>query len=245
MHSTVDVAIVGAGPYGLSVAAHLRDSGASLRAFGSTMHLWRDKMPPGMFLKSQGYASNLSDPQGSHTLAAFCRAAGRPYADYGLPVPLTDFVAYGDWFAGEMVPGLEDTHVTNIAAAGAGFELTLATGEQFSARRVVVAAGVQHFAYVPYTETAESALGSLEAELMVLVGGSAGVEHHERPEYADRIAVLRQELHQLPDGFVGLFTTLSLAVSIGVTGYLLRTGDPLPNKLTKSTDLQSCVHHIP
>ena len=48
-------------------------------------------MPRGMFLKSQGFASNLSDPVGAHTLAAFCRATGRPYADYGLPVPLDDF----------------------------------------------------------------------------------------------------------------------------------------------------------
>ncbi len=51
-----------------------------------------------MFLKSQGFASNLSDPRGTHTLEAFCAATGRPYASYGLPVPLDTFVAYGQWF---------------------------------------------------------------------------------------------------------------------------------------------------
>src|SRR6266852_6397106 len=61
MSSTVDMAIVGAGPYGLSVAAHLRGAGPSVRQFGLPMNLWREHMPRGMFLKSQGFASNLSE----------------------------------------------------------------------------------------------------------------------------------------------------------------------------------------
>ena len=97
MNGTTDVAIVGAGPYGLSVAAHLRRSGLAVRQFGLPMHLWRANMPQGMFLKSQGFASNLSDPAARLTLAEFCRATGRPYADYGLPVALDTFVAYGRW----------------------------------------------------------------------------------------------------------------------------------------------------
>ena len=78
MTDAVDVAIVGAGPYGLSVAAHLRGAGVSYRQFGLPMHLWRDAMPRGMFLKSQGFASNLSDPERSHTLEAFCRRPATP-----------------------------------------------------------------------------------------------------------------------------------------------------------------------
>ena len=87
MSSTVDVAIVGAGPYGLSVAAHLRGAGPSFRQFGLPMKLWRENMPRGMFLKSQGFASNLSDPDGTHTLEAFCQATGRPYADPKAAIP--------------------------------------------------------------------------------------------------------------------------------------------------------------
>lgn len=144
-----DVAIVGAGPYGLSLAAHLRRAGVNFRAFGMVMHPWRTAMPEGMFLKSQGFASNLSDPDGTHTLAAFCRTTGQPYADYGLPVPLSTFISYGQWFAAELVPGLEETLVTGIAPAGDGFGVTLGTGERFRARRVVVATGIEHFAHVP------------------------------------------------------------------------------------------------
>ena len=100
MTDQVDVAIVGAGPYGLSVAAHLSAAEIPYRHFGVPMKLWRTAMPRGMYLKSQGFASNLSDPEGSHTLEAFCEKTGHPYASYGLPVPLDTFISYGQWFAG-------------------------------------------------------------------------------------------------------------------------------------------------
>ena len=149
MSEAVEVAIVGAGPYGLSLGAHLRKAGVSVRQFGRPMQLWRDFMPEGMFLKSQGFASNISDPDHTHTLEAFCKLTGRPYADYGLPVPLDEFVAYGEWFRAELVPDIDEVMVTGIAQAGGGFEVTLANSEQVRARKVVVAIGVEAFAHVP------------------------------------------------------------------------------------------------
>ncbi len=145
----VDVAIIGAGPYGLSVAAHLRAAGLSCRQFGMPMSLWREAMPRGMYLKSQGFASNLSDPEGSHTLEAFCRKTGHPYASYGLPVPIDTFISYGQWFADELGPGLEEVMVTEVARTGDGFAVGLATGETVAARNVVLAAGVEHFTRMP------------------------------------------------------------------------------------------------
>src|SRR6516225_4475285 len=135
MSDAVEVAIVGAGPYGLSLAAHLRKAGVSVRQFGLPMQLWRDFMPEGMFLKSQGFASNLSDPDHTYTLEAFCRATGRPYASYGLPVPLDTFVAYGQWFRDELAPDVEEVLVTDVAQAGGGFEVSLANSEQVRARK--------------------------------------------------------------------------------------------------------------
>jgi lysine/ornithine N-monooxygenase len=149
MSDAVDVAIVGAGPYGLSLAAHLSAAGVSCAHFGIPMNLWREAMPKGMFLKSQGFASNLSSPDGEHTLAAFCAATGRPYRGYGLPVPLDTFVAYGLWFQQELVPALRQTLVTEIVPKDGHYEVSLADGGQVHAAGVVVAAGVEHFARLP------------------------------------------------------------------------------------------------
>jgi FAD-dependent urate hydroxylase len=148
MSDMVDVAIVGAGPYGLSVAAHLRAANADYRHFGTPMHLWQAAMPKGMFLKSQGFASNLSDPAGTHTLEAFCQATGRPYANYGLPVPLDTFVSYGQWFASGLGLPVEEVLVTDMAQRDGGFELDAGGVERVLAREVIVAIGVEHFAYV-------------------------------------------------------------------------------------------------
>ncbi|GAB3392422.1 FAD-dependent oxidoreductase [Amycolatopsis echigonensis] len=149
MISQPEVVVIGAGPYGLSIAAHLRGKGVRFRHFGTPMHLWRDAMPEGMFLKSQGFASNLSDPAGTHTLAAFCRETGREYGDYGVPVPLDTFVAYGDWFRAAQAAGLEDRTVERITGTGGGYELKVDDGEVVRTRHVVCAPGVQHFAHLP------------------------------------------------------------------------------------------------
>jgi thioredoxin reductase len=149
MSDAVDVAIVGAGPYGLSLAAHLRAGNVPFRQFGLPMQLWRTSMPSGMFLKSQGFASNLSSPDGEHTLEAFCKATGRPYASYGLPVPLDTFIEYGQWFRRELVADLEETLVTEVVPKDGHYEISLANGDRAQASNVVVAAGVEHFAAVP------------------------------------------------------------------------------------------------
>jgi FAD-dependent urate hydroxylase len=155
---SVDVAIVGAGPYGLSLAAHLRARGVDYRHFGVPMGLWRNAMPKGMFLKSHGFASNLSDPSGTHTLEAFCKATGRGYAHMGRPVPLADFVDYGLWFQSECGLAVEEKTIGNISPRAGGFALD-ADGEQVIARKVVMAVGPGHFAHTP------EVLSELPAEL--------------------------------------------------------------------------------
>jgi hypothetical protein len=144
-----DVAIVGAGPYGLSLAAHLRARGVDFRIFGSAMDVWLKHMPKGMFLKSEGFASCFSDPDGIFTLERYCRELGIRYGDVGVPVPLETFTAYGLAFQRRFVPDLDERNVTEIAREGDGFELRLVDGERVRARQVVIAVGISHYAYVP------------------------------------------------------------------------------------------------
>ena len=145
----VDIAIIGAGPYGLSLAAHLRDSGRSVRTFGSPMQFWAQHMPKGMSLKSEGFASNLYDPGARFPLKAYCAENGVAYADIGLPVKLETFIAYGREFQRRYVPALEDTRIAALTAQAGGFELRTAGDETLRARRVVVAAGIMNFAHLP------------------------------------------------------------------------------------------------
>src|ERR1700739_4804318 len=113
-----DVVIIGAGPYGLSIAAHLRARNVHFRIFGSPMRTWIEQMPKGMRLKSDGFASSLFEPDSKFTLEAYCREKGLPYADLGLPVPLETFVAYGLEFQKRFVPQLEQKSVVSLRRDG-------------------------------------------------------------------------------------------------------------------------------
>ena len=147
--NATDTLIIGAGPYGLSLAAHLRATGRSFRIVGPPMHFWSNHMPRGMCLKSEGFASDLFDPDHQFTLQAYCIDRGIPYRDIGLPVPIETFIAYALEFQRRYVPELETGQALSLARGAGGFELTLATGEIIGARRVVVAAGLMNFAHVP------------------------------------------------------------------------------------------------
>jgi cation diffusion facilitator CzcD-associated flavoprotein CzcO len=145
----VDVAIIGAGPYGLSLAAHLQGGSKSFRIFGEPMRSWTHHMPKGMSLKSEGFASCLYDPRDEFPLSVYCADKGIPYADVAIPVKLDTFIAYGMEFQKRFVPNLEKTQVTSVSKKGDHFELTTANGDVALAREVVVAAGIAHFARLP------------------------------------------------------------------------------------------------
>ncbi len=145
----IDTVIIGAGPYGLSIAAHLKARGVRFRIFGRAMDSWISHMPADMMLKSDGFASNLSDPAGDYTLQRFCEEKGIPYSDKGRPVCREVFASYGLAFRDRKVPELEDKTVTSAEPEPNGFVVALENGEVFRARQVVLAIGVTHFGYIP------------------------------------------------------------------------------------------------
>ncbi len=169
------VAIVGAGPYGLSLAAHLQKTGVTFRIFGTPMQNWAQRMPKGMMLKSEGFASSLYDPDRSFTLGHFCRENAIPYQDIGAPITCETFVAYGLEFQRRLVPTLEQTDILSIERHGQRFLLTTASGETLMADRVVLAVGITHFAFVPPT------LESLPAEYR-----THSLDHYDLTRFAGR-----------------------------------------------------------
>jgi thioredoxin reductase len=145
----LETVIVGTGPYGLSIAAHLRSLGVPYRIFGRPMDSWIAHMPKGMLLKSDGFASNIYDPEGQFTLKRFCSERGIAYSDLGTPVELQTFSSYGLAFRERMVPDLEEKLVTSIEPHADGFQVGVEGGEVFAARRVIVSVGITHFAHIP------------------------------------------------------------------------------------------------
>jgi cation diffusion facilitator CzcD-associated flavoprotein CzcO len=143
------VAVIGAGPYGLSVAAHLQARGVAQRTFGIAMETWRSHMPRGMHLKSEGFASNLSDPAGAYTLRNHCAQHEIPYADVGVPVKRDTFVEYGVAFQRAFVPDLDARKIVALERCAGGFVLRTDDGGTVRARRVVVAVGLSYFAWMP------------------------------------------------------------------------------------------------
>ena len=145
----LDIAIVGAGPYGLSIAAHLRRLGVRFAIFGRPMDSWLSHMPKGMKLKSDGFASSIYDPGSEFTLKHFCAERGIEYGDTGTPVRLETFTAYGLAFKERMVPELDERMVVGLDRSSDGFLLRLDDGESVKVKRVVLAVGITHFEYLP------------------------------------------------------------------------------------------------
>jgi cation diffusion facilitator CzcD-associated flavoprotein CzcO len=148
--SGVDTTIIGAGPYGLALAAHLvKRGGNDIRVFGEPMGSWKNHMPAGMLLKSYPWASNIADPDSHFTVKNFCTMQGVPYHDYLTAVPLETFIEYGEAFQQRYVPFVERRMLVALQKTSTGFSARFDNDETVHARRVIIAVGISPFKYLP------------------------------------------------------------------------------------------------
>lgn len=141
----VEVAVVGAGPHGLSAAEHLRRAGVRPYVLGEPMSFWQT-MPEGMLLRSNLSATNMIECGGPLSLARFGQERGAPIE---APVPLEDFVEYGLWVQQHVAPDVDRRQVTALGQDAGVFMLELGDGEVLRAQRVVLACGIAPFARIP------------------------------------------------------------------------------------------------
>ena len=180
----IDTAVVGAGPFGLSVAAHASLHGPT-RTFGEPMRTWRRLMPPDMLLRSDWEHTNLSAPGRAGTLEAWVQSGDGERIE---PLPLRHFLTYADWFRRTFVHESDPGDVSRIELADGGVRLTTAAGDEVQARAAVLALGVTPFPRVPAALAASgdpririvlerSGYDDLAGKRVVVIGaGNNGVE---------------------------------------------------------------------
>ena len=141
-----DVVVVGAGPYGLSTAAHLLGRGLKVAIFGKPLNLWREHMPNGMLLRSYWWAVNLSDPQKKYGCEQYLQLHGREGPD---PMPIEMFIDYALWFQKHAVPDVDETYVASIEREEQHYKVTLVDGRVVQSQAVVMAPGLAYYVYHP------------------------------------------------------------------------------------------------
>ena len=147
--STEEILVIGAGPFGLSISAHLHSLGISHQIVGKPNGTYRSHVPVGMNLKSEPYASDMAAPRPGYDVGAYCAEHGYDYAERLGPLSLERFLGYADWFTEQLVPGVRDITVSDVTSVAGGFRVSFADADPITARQVVVATGVLPYYRIP------------------------------------------------------------------------------------------------
>ncbi|WP_336775215.1 NAD(P)-binding domain-containing protein [Paenibacillus sp. MMO-58] len=151
----LDVIIIGAGPYGISVAAHAVANKISYKLFGYPMDFWKNQMPQNMYIRTPHDLVSFSDPEGEYTIQQFAKET---QTNLESPLPRTVFVRYAFWFAEKV--GIEFTpeFVNILSFNGQYYTIVTESGDSLEAKNIVIATGVKDFQYIPspYKELPES-----------------------------------------------------------------------------------------
>ena len=143
------MAIIGGGPYGLSLASHLADRNIAHRIFGQPMAFWTQIARAGArrYLKSYCFGTNISSPRPGFAFADYNEPRGLETFE---PCSIANFAEYGRWFQESQVDWIEPVNVANVRRLRHGFILTLSNGDEFEASDVIVATGLANFAKMPH-----------------------------------------------------------------------------------------------
>lgn len=147
--SSTAALIIGAGPFGLSISAYLRDLGIDHVIVGRPMDTYRSRVPIGMLMKSEPYASVIAAPKPGYDVAAYSRSKGFYYVDRVGPLSAERFLGYADWFTEQLVPDVRDITAAEITRAGDGFRVAFSETDAITARQVILATGVLPYAHIP------------------------------------------------------------------------------------------------
>ena len=138
--------IIGAGPFGLAMAAEAGELGIPHVLVGEPMSFWRRHMPAGMLLRSA--CDWHFDPSGSATLARFLETRGQTPSEVE-PLALDLYLEYADWFAETKGIRVRPARVVRLDQRDRGLVAALDDGTTMTTERVLLALGYAPFAHVP------------------------------------------------------------------------------------------------
>lgn len=144
-HKT-DLLIVGAGPFGLAVAAQASHLGLEHIIVGKPMDFWKQNMPAGMYLRSA--CDWHLDPVNIHTIDKFLDERRQTGTDVE-PLSLDFYLSYAEWFQKQKRITTRPLHIERLDFADDRFMAITAAGDTIEARNVVIAPGFTHFTNIP------------------------------------------------------------------------------------------------
>jgi cation diffusion facilitator CzcD-associated flavoprotein CzcO len=180
MNRDTDLLIIGAGPFGLAMAAYAQDHSIDYLLVGRAMDSWRSHMPQRMLLRSR--CDWHLDPCEQYTIDRFLASRGLSREEVE-PLNRDFYLEYVDWFQRQrgLVPIPE--LVQRLDAAAGGFQATLQDGSLIQANRVLLAIGFAYFPHLPadliarlptgrYSHTCELVtFDHLRAKRCLIIGG--------------------------------------------------------------------------
>jgi FAD-dependent urate hydroxylase len=137
---------IGAGPFGLSLAAYAGELGIENRIHGSPMSFWYEHMPEGMYLRSA--CDWHLDAAGVDTIEAYLDTLGLTPDDVE-PLSLPSYFGYTTWFQSQRDLNPDPRMILALDQVDRGFAASLEDGSKVTADNVAVALGFRHFQHVP------------------------------------------------------------------------------------------------
>lgn len=148
MQTDTNLLIIGAGPFGLAIAAEASHREFDYLLVGKPMEFWRNNMPSGMYLRSA--CDWHLDPLNVDTIESFLETQGRTSKDVE-PLSLSFYHAYAGWFQKQKQIVPSPTYILRLDYSETDHLFTATTDRDNTivARHVAVAPGFKHFTHVP------------------------------------------------------------------------------------------------